>query len=513
MIPAEDTDLLRRYATHGDEAAFAELVRRHLNLVYGAALRRVGSDAHLAQDVAQQVFTALARNASTLSQRPTLAGWLYTTTRFAAAQVVRGERRRRTREQEAHTMQELSSAPESNADWERLRPLVDGAMDALTDRDREAVLLRFFEGRSFANIGAALRLTEDAARMRVERALDKLHAVLARRGVTSTSAALGMILANQVAVGAPAGLAATITGAALAGSAAAAGTAGILAFMSSSKVVAGLGAGATAAALTVAVVQHDGKKDAELELAAADQQRHALRIELAGANARLAQVERRAAEAEKDSGDLLKAVEALRTERAAQASGASKPGPTGGIVGMVGGPSNRSSPDDQERVAQERLYQQQLAKRRAEEAKARARIDEDGSKQDATTFYARLIETAGHLAENAEFQEAIRMYNRAMQIKPAALPVTAEVKQLQATLAAQNAPVEVTLTSDGLTWVSIANHRSPHRLSTDVVKTLPGNYEVIGRRTGYQDVVIPIQVRNGVPAPTISVTCTVPVAP
>jgi hypothetical protein len=87
------------------------------------------------------------------------------------------------------------------------------------------------------------------------------------------------------------------------------------------------------------------------------------------------------------------------------------------------------------------------------------------------------------------------------------------VKQLQATLAAQNAPVEVTLTSDGLTWVSIANHRSPHRLSTDVVKTLPGNYEVIGRRIGYQDVVIPIQVRNGVPAPTISVTCTVPVAP
>ena len=511
MIPAEDADLLCRYVANGNEAAFAELVQRHLNLVYSAALRRVGGDAHLAQDVAQQVFTALARNAPSLSQRPALAGWLYTTTRFAAAQVVRGERRRRTREREAQTMQELSSAPESNADWERLRPLVDGAMDALNDRDREAVLLRFFEGRSFASIGAALRLTDDAARMRVERALDKLHAVLSQRGVTSTSAALGMILANQVAVGAPAGLAATITGAALAGSVA--GTAGFLAFMSSSKVVAGLGAGVTAAALTVAVVQHDGKKEAEVELAATDQQRHALRIELASANARLAQVERRASEAEKDSGDLLKAVEASRTEQAAHASRASKSGLTGGIVGMVGGTSIGSSPEDHERVAQERLFQQQLAKRRAEDAKARAKIDQDGLMQDAATYYAQLIETAEHLAANAEFQAAIRMYNQAMQVKPAGLPVSDRVKQVQAILAAQNTPVEVTLTSDGLTWVSIVNFRSPQKFSTTLVKTLPGNYEVIGRRTGYQDVVIPLHVRNGVPAPAISVMCTVPIAP
>jgi len=133
--------------------------------------------------------------------------------------------------------------------------------------------------------------------------------------------------------------------------------------------------------------------------------------------------------------------------------------------------------------------------------------------QDAATYYARLIETAEHLAADAEFQAAIRMYNQAMQAKPAGLPVSDRVKQLQAILAAQNTPVEVTLTSDGLTWVSIVNFRSPQKLSTTLVKTLPGNYEVIGRRTGYQDVVIPLRVRNGIPAPAISVMCTVPIAP
>jgi len=511
MIPAEDPNLLKRYATNGDEAAFAELVRRHLNLVYGAALCRVGGDAHIAQDVAQQVFIALARNAPSLSQRPSLTGWLYTTTRFAAAQVVRGERRRRTREQEAQIMQEESSATAYTADWERLRPLVDGAMDALNDRDREAVLLRFFEGRSFASIGAALRLTDDAARMRVERALDKLHAVLSQRGVTSTSAALGMILANQVAVSAPSGLALTITSAALAESAA--GVAGFLAFLSSSKVVAGLGAGAAAAALTVAVVQHDGKKRAELELAAADQHRHALRIELDSANARLAQVEHRAAEAEKDSSDLLRAVEAVRTEQEAQTSRASKSVLRGGTVGMVAGTSVGSLPEEHERLAQERLYQQQLAKHRAAEAKVRAKIEQDRLQQDAPTYFARLIETAEQLAQNGEFQAAIRMYNQAMQGKPAELPVSDHVKQLQAMLAAQNAPVEFTLTSDGLTWVSIVNIRSPQKLSTTVVKTLPGNYEVVGRRTGYQDVVIPLHLRNSVPTPVVSVMCTVPIGP
>lgn len=220
MTTLEDSDLLRRYATGRSEAAFAELVRRHLPPVYSFALRQVGGDAHLAEDVAQLVFTALARKAASLMARQTLGGWLYRTTHFAARDVVRTERRRRTREQEAQTMHEISTGPEANVDWEKLHPMLDETMNELSDDDRDAVWLRFFEGRSFAEVGAKLRLTENAARMRVERALDKLHGLLAQRGVTSTTAALGLALAGQATVAAPAGLAASIAGVALAGTAA-----------------------------------------------------------------------------------------------------------------------------------------------------------------------------------------------------------------------------------------------------------------------------------------------------
>jgi len=184
----DDAELLRRYASGRSEAAFAEFVRRHVDFVYACALRRVGGDVHLAQDVTQQVFTALARSASTLANHPVLSGWLFTTTRNASAHVVRSERRRRAREHEAHTMNEnfsagpagsstsaVSAAP---ADWERLRPVLDAALDQIGERDREAVLLRFFEEKSFADLGARLRLTENAAR---ETARDQgLHRKCAR---------------------------------------------------------------------------------------------------------------------------------------------------------------------------------------------------------------------------------------------------------------------------------------------------------------------------------------------
>lgn len=211
----EDAELLRRYAEDNSEPAFAELVRRHLGFVYACALRRVGGDAHLAQDVAQQVFASLARHARSVAQPAVLSGWLYTTTKNATAQVVRGERRRQVREQKAYLMNEATSDSAPATDWAHLRPVLDDALDELSDDDRQAVLLRFFESKSFAEIGAALRLAENTARMRVERALDKLQALLARRGVTSTSAALGVALANQEAAAVPAGLAATVTGAAL----------------------------------------------------------------------------------------------------------------------------------------------------------------------------------------------------------------------------------------------------------------------------------------------------------
>src|SRR6185295_15576629 len=129
MNAADDTDLLRRYAEEKSEAAFAELVQRHVNVVYACALRRVGGDAHLAEDVTQVVFTGLARDAASLCRRPVLIGWLFTATRFASAQVVRTERRRHAREHEAHLMDELTSDPRTNAEWERLRPVLDEALD------------------------------------------------------------------------------------------------------------------------------------------------------------------------------------------------------------------------------------------------------------------------------------------------------------------------------------------------------------------------------------------------
>ncbi len=240
----EDSELLRRYAASGTEEDFAEIVRRHVNLVYSCALRQVNGDAHLAQDITQLVFTDLARKAQSVASHRVLAGWLFTSTRFAAAKAVRGEQRRHAREAEAQLMEELSRDPAAQLDWARVRPVLDEVLGELSDGDREAILLRFFEGRDFASVGAQLNVNDNTARMRTERALDKLRALLERRGVKSTGAALAAALAHQAVVAAPAGLAVTITGVAVAGSGAIAGAAaagGVIAtFMSMTKLHVGI---------------------------------------------------------------------------------------------------------------------------------------------------------------------------------------------------------------------------------------------------------------------------------
>ena len=250
-----DSELLRRYADAGSEEAFAELVRRHLDLVYSAALRQVNGDAHLAQDVAQTVFTDLARKAAALSRREVITGWLYTSAHFAAAKAVRSEQRRHTHEQEAHDMRESVHDPTSGLDWEKLRPVLDQVMHELNEADREAVLLRFFENRPLAEIGAKLGLSENAARMRVERALEKLRGFLARRGVATVAAISTVISANAVQI-APAGLAATLTGASLAGAAAGTGTLTFLKMMTMTKLKLAVSAIVVAGAATTLVIQH-----------------------------------------------------------------------------------------------------------------------------------------------------------------------------------------------------------------------------------------------------------------
>ncbi len=207
---SDDDELLRQFAAENSQAAFAELVRRHVDLVFSVAFHKVGRDAHAAQDVAQTVFLALARQARALMRRRTVAGWLYLTTQHHAAQHVRAERRRQTRETRAHLMNEILHSPD--VDWPQLRPVLDATLRELSDAERDVILLRYFEGQPFAAIGRTLRVSEDAARMRADRALEKLRSLLARRGVASTAAALAGVLGQQVAA-APASLAGNITAA------------------------------------------------------------------------------------------------------------------------------------------------------------------------------------------------------------------------------------------------------------------------------------------------------------
>lgn len=212
MNMTEDADLLRRYAKNRAEDAFAELVRRHLNLVYSAALRQVRGDHSLAEDVTQSVFADLARKAASLSHREVLAGWLYTSTYYTATKVVRGESRRRLREQEAHLMRQTNASTGAATEWEQLRPVLDDAMHELPELDRVAVLQRYFEGKAFPQIGATLGVTENAARMRVERALDKLRVALEARGVVVSGTALAMALGANAVTAAPVGLAGAVVG-------------------------------------------------------------------------------------------------------------------------------------------------------------------------------------------------------------------------------------------------------------------------------------------------------------
>jgi RNA polymerase sigma factor (sigma-70 family) len=231
----DDSALLRHFADTGAEEAFAALVRRNLDLVYATALRIVG-DTSAAQDVAQAVFVALARKATALRDHPAPVSWLYTGARYAALKALRSEQRRQAREQEAFTMQQLDSS-EPPPEWERLRPLLDDVLHELGETDREAVLLRFFRGAPFAELAAALRVNEGAARMRVDRALQRMNQLLAQRGIHSTASALGIALAAQPAIAAPTALATSITGTALAGAAAGGGVVATLFAMSKFKLI------------------------------------------------------------------------------------------------------------------------------------------------------------------------------------------------------------------------------------------------------------------------------------
>ncbi len=209
----DDMLLVREYTARQSESAFAALVSRHTNLVYSAALRQT-RDPQLAEEVTQVVFILLARKAASLGAKTILTGWLYRTACYVSGSALKRERRRQHREQEAFMQSELDA--QAGSTWNQLSPLLDEAMLRLGQADRDALVLRFFEGRSLNEVGSALGASEEAAKKRVNRALEKLRNFFAKRGVDSTTAAIAeTISANSVLI-APATLAKTATAMALA---------------------------------------------------------------------------------------------------------------------------------------------------------------------------------------------------------------------------------------------------------------------------------------------------------
>ncbi len=203
-----DRELLRHYAATRSEAAFAQIVKRHAPFVYSAALRQI-KDHSLAQDITQAVFVILARKAATLQCETVLAGWLFRAVRFAVRDTLKIEGRRRRREQEAAAMESIN-ADESESTWEQLSPLLDEAVAKLGVTDRQALLLRFFEKKGWREVGAALGMKENTARVRVNRALERLRSSISRRGMAVSATALGGLLVENSVQTAPAGVIVTL---------------------------------------------------------------------------------------------------------------------------------------------------------------------------------------------------------------------------------------------------------------------------------------------------------------
>lgn len=253
----ETQQLLADYGKTGSEAAFRELVSRYVDLVYSAAVRLVEGDTHLAEDVTQTVFADLARMGNSLSREVMLGGWLHRHTCFVASKTMRSERRRLARERQAVEMN--AQEDHSAANLASVSPILDDAINQLAAEDRTAILLRFFEQRDFRGVGEAMGSNEEAARKRVDRALDKLELLLKRRGVAFSATALATALGAQAVSAAPVGLAVTVSTVALAGTAGSgAATLTILKIMSMTKLKVGVVTAVVATGMAIPwVMQHN----------------------------------------------------------------------------------------------------------------------------------------------------------------------------------------------------------------------------------------------------------------
>jgi RNA polymerase sigma factor (sigma-70 family) len=214
MPDATDMDSVREYARHNSEAAFTELVRRHIALVYSVARRCTGND-NDAQDVTQAVFVILARKASGLRERTLLPGWLYETTRFTAARLLRTNARRQQREREAYMQSSLNEADTADV-WEKLSPHLEAAMSELAERDRALLVLRYYQNKSGPEAAALMGIREGAAHMRVTRAIEKLRKFFTKRGVTLSGEIIAGAISSNSVQAAPVALAKAVTAVAIA---------------------------------------------------------------------------------------------------------------------------------------------------------------------------------------------------------------------------------------------------------------------------------------------------------
>src|SRR6185312_8094507 len=239
-----DALLLQDYAKAKSQDAFTELLRRHLDLVYSAALRQVRSP-QLAEEVAQSVFTDLARAADKLKPDTILTAWLYQVTRRTAIDVIRRESRRQARERLAVEMAAMNTA----ADWNYIEPLLEDAMDTLDETDRAAILLRYFENKSLREVGQTLGASDDAAQKRVTRAVDRLRDFFSKRGLTIGAGGLVVLISANAVHAAPTVLAGTISSAVIL-----AGTAHTSTAIAATKAIAMTLAQKTLVTATVVIV-------------------------------------------------------------------------------------------------------------------------------------------------------------------------------------------------------------------------------------------------------------------
>jgi RNA polymerase sigma factor (sigma-70 family) len=291
MSEADDNELLNRFRESGSDEAFAAIVHRHVSLVYSVALRHTSNSSH-AEEITQAVFVILARKATSLDRRAVLSGWLYHTARLTAANFVRSEVRRSRREREA-LMQSTADEPADQKFWTELSPFLDEAMARLRPVDRDALVLRYFENKSLPEVGTALGVGERAAQKRVDRALQKLRILFAKRGICATVAVIAAEISAHAVGAAPLGLAPKIAAAAVKGSAVAGSTLTLvketLRVMTrlKTKIAASLGAATLlAVGACMAITHHENARqerqnDAQLrqEKLAAEQAEQAERAE------------------------------------------------------------------------------------------------------------------------------------------------------------------------------------------------------------------------------------------